>query len=65
MTILARTDKKPMTGLDLFNTLLDIKQKTPETLNKPLYMSSDEEGNSMNELYGIETSNRGIKLWPY
>ena len=65
MTILSRTDKQPMTGLDLFNILLDLKQRTPTTLTKPLSMSSDEEGNSMNKLYGIEISNRGIKLWPF
>lgn len=67
-----RSDNKPMTVRNL-RIILDgelrrIKAKDPTAVTKyldsPIIMSSDEEGNDMLKLYGVEASEEGVTLWP-
>ena len=56
-----RSDNKPITLRDLHTTLSKIKN--PDW-DRPVIMSSDEEGNEMLSLYGIEISKTGqVTLW--
>jgi hypothetical protein len=57
-----REDNKAMT----INTLLQILKDNRSKLDfdKPLIMSSDEEGNEMLSLYGVEINKKQITLYP-
>ena len=57
-----RADNKPMTMKDLLQVLAD--HKTTLKMDAPVTMSSDEEGNDMLKLYGIEVQRGKITLWP-
>ena len=62
--MMTRKDNKPMTVREL-RSIIQVESKTnPELLDKPVTMSSDEEGNDMFNLQGIEITKQGITLWP-
>jgi len=62
--MMTRKDNKPMTVREL-RSIIQVESKTnPELLDKPVTMSSDEEGNDMFNLHGIEITKQGITLWP-
>ena len=59
----ARSDNKPLTLGDLKGILNSIK--VTDHLNKPIIMSSDEEGNDMLKLWSVDVSDDGeVTLWP-
>ena len=60
--MMTMSDNKPMTLRDLISILG--RQADPKLLDKPITMSSDEEGNDMLSLQGIEITKQGITLWP-
>jgi hypothetical protein len=53
-----------MTIRDMVLSIQKEYKKNPEFLDKPVTMSSDEEGNDMLKLYGIEITKQGVTLWP-
>ena len=57
-----REDNKAMS----INTLLQILQDNKDKLdfNKPIIVSSDEEGNDMLSLFGIEIHKKQVTLYP-
>lgn len=58
-------DNKPLTGLGLLKTLHTLYKEDPAALDKPITMSSDEEGNDMLSLWSIDIDKTGnITLWP-
>jgi hypothetical protein len=64
-----REDNSAMTLRDMLKILAEEKISNPKrfakALDKPVYMSSDEEGNSTGKLYGIEIAIKGVvTLWP-
>lgn len=61
-----RKDNKPFSIRDLNQILKDsVKEGNKVDLDAPISMSSDEEGNEMLSLYGVEISESGtITLWP-
>ena len=60
--MITRADNEPMT----LNTLLQILQDNRSKLdfNKPIIMSSDEEGNEMLSLFGIEIHKKQVTFYP-
>jgi hypothetical protein len=64
-----RNDHKPMTLNDLMGVLAQVKIKEAKTWekmkDKPIRMSSDEEGNSFAHLWSVDIAKTGeITLWP-
>lgn len=61
----AREDRKGLSMKDLIQILQDHRKGGKVDLGAPIEMSSDEEGNEMQSLYGVEVSKSGrITLWP-
>ena len=64
----SRNDNKPLTLRDLLGMLGEVKQKKPaqwaKIIEKPITMSSDEEGNDMLKLWSVDIESKGITLWP-
>lgn len=56
-----REDKKPLTLMDFIKIMADHPDLN---VSKNIIMSSDEEGNEMLKLYGIEITNKQLTLWP-
>lgn len=61
-TMLTREDRGPMTIKILLQVVQDNKNKLD--FDKPIIMSSDEEGNEMLKLFGIEIDRKQITLYP-
>jgi len=61
-TMITLENNKPMTIDTLLKILVDNKNKID--FSKPIIMSSDEEGNEMLSLYGIEINKKQITFYP-
>jgi hypothetical protein len=63
-----RNDNMPMTVNDLLGVLSQIKSKPPKVyqkiIDKPIRMSSEEEGNETGRLWSVVVSRGEITLWP-
>ena len=66
--MVTRKDNKALTLGTLYDTLFKLRsdpKMTPADWQRPVVMSSDEEGNDMLHLWGIEVSKSGsVILWP-
>jgi hypothetical protein len=68
MPSFSRKDNKPLTLRDLLAMLGRTKVDKPKVyekmLDKPVTMSSDEEGNDMLKLVMVDIESKGVTLWP-
>jgi len=62
---LSRSDNRPLSLRDLIGVLKGMEGDSKMAFDKPVVMSSDEEGNDMLCLWSIEVSKAGVvTLWP-